>query len=176
MASYEESGLSIADAEVQSAGFDSDFYLATYADVATGVEKGYYSDPREHYDEHGEFEDRSPYYTGESNDFDEVFYLQEHEDVAEMVAEGEYRSGAHHFWEVGRKEGRTKNPANKDDMKPINVENTNNMSDDERYAQGLRNSLLQASAGGRLQKPEVFQAVQQNGIFGAMKRVMKSEE
>ena len=50
------------------------------------------------------------------------------------------------------------------------------MSDDERYAQGLRNSLLQAGSGGRLQKPEVFQAVQKHGVFGAMKRVMKSEE
>ena len=176
LASYDVSVGSTSEPEVASGGFDSDFYLATYADVATGVSKGFYSDAREHYDEHGEYEDRSPYYTGESNDFDEVFYLEEHSDVADMVADGEYRSGAHHFWEVGRKEGRKKNPTNEDSMKPIDLDKKGNMSDDEIYAQSLRNSLLQANPKGRLQKPEVFKAVQKHGVFGEMKRVMKSEE
>ena len=55
------------------------------------------------------------------------------------------------------KEGRKKNPTNEDSMKPIDLDKKN-MSDDEIYAQSLRNSLLQANPKGRLPKTRSIQS------------------
>ena len=86
------------------------------------VNSGQFAEATDHYEHHGQREARTADYTGATHEFDELFYLRKYSDVAQLVADGAYRSGAHHFWKRGRVEGREKNPANYDVLKPIELD------------------------------------------------------
>lgn len=77
-------------------GFDREFYLETYPDVAAaGV------DPEQHYIQYGANEGRSP-----SAFFNERYYLDANLDVKAAVQSGALESGYQHFLLYGQYEGR----------------------------------------------------------------------
>ena len=145
---------------VQSSGFDEDFYRATYADVDKAVESGQFKSGQDHFNRHGQYEQRSQRFAGNSFEFDEVFHLQTYTDVAKAVAEGAFRSGAHHFWRFGRSEGRMKSLQNQEALKVLNTSTP--ATQEDKFAQALQRGLNQSEATtGKLSKPQMFATVQQ---------------
>ena len=109
-------------------GFDEQFYLGYYADVAEAVRQGSFSSGWQHYDRYGRAEGRyqnasevpqpTPVPTpaptpapgpGPELGFDEQFYLSYYVDVAEAVHQGSFSSGWEHYDRHGRAEGRYRN-------------------------------------------------------------------
>jgi len=117
-----ESIVALAESLQQKSGFNEDFYLASYADVARAVESGHFKDGREHFDEYGDNEGRNGAYIGDKYDFDEVYYLSENPDVAMAIIQGQFRSGAHHFWSKGRDQGLQKNEGNAELLSRIDLD------------------------------------------------------
>ena len=129
----------VTDYEVNSSGFNEDFYRATYADVDLAVIRGDFRSGLHHYQEHGMMEQRVKSYNGSSYEFDEVYYLQSYPEVAVDVANGAYRSGAHHFWKKGRAEGRTKSVQNQEILRQLNTDVP--QTQEEEFARALQTGL-----------------------------------
>ena len=117
-----EAILELAQSLQRSGQFDEDFYLASYADVASAVAGGHFKDGKEHFKTFGDNEGRSGWFSGERYDFDEVYYLSENPDIAVAIVQGQYRSGAHHFWSTGRAQGLKKNEGNNELLRAINLD------------------------------------------------------
>lgn len=81
--------------------FDEAAYLAQNPDVQLAVLAGSLQSGREHYQQWGAAEGRSP-----NSLFDEQWYLAQHADVAQAVVHAGLRSGFEHYLEWGWKEGR----------------------------------------------------------------------
>lgn len=81
---------------------DEDWYLATYADVASAVRSGELLSAREHFIRAGYFENRMP----RMIKVDESWYISEYPDVHAAVKAGAFRSGQQHFEVNGYREGR----------------------------------------------------------------------
>lgn len=99
--------------------FDEDFYLATYADVASSVKAGHYPNGWAHFLAHGKAEGRqgqpSPHATPNPAAFDESWYLARNPDIAEAVANGVFASAYEHWLQSGRSEGRIAPPGYTED-------------------------------------------------------------
>lgn len=80
-------------------GFDEEFYLIIYPDVAGAVRRGEVRSGYDHYLKHGRFE-------GRLAQFNEGSYLTKNPDVAEAVRKGGFRSGYEHWLRHGRYENR----------------------------------------------------------------------
>ena len=117
-----EAILELAQSLQRAGQFDEDFYLASYADVASAVAGGHFKDGKEHFKTFGDNEGRSGWFSGERYDFDEVYYLSENPDIAVAIVQGQYRSGAHHFWSTGRAQGLKKNEGNNELLRAINLD------------------------------------------------------
>jgi hypothetical protein len=85
---------------------DEQWYLAKYPDVAAAIRNGAVADARDHYLQHGYFENRMPY----SIAVDAKWYLEQHRDVHEAVARKQFSSAQEHFEVVGFREGRLPYP------------------------------------------------------------------
>lgn len=81
--------------------FDEQYYLQSNPDVADAVKKGQFSTGRQHFDLHGNREQRNP-----NAMVDMAFYLSHNADVAEAVRSGKIASGWDHWLTYGLAEGR----------------------------------------------------------------------
>jgi hypothetical protein len=81
---------------------DQEWYLSSYPDVASAVERGLYKSAKHHFIEEGYFEGRMPCEV----DVDEGWYKSEYVDVAAGIESGRIRSAQEHFAAHGYIEGR----------------------------------------------------------------------
>lgn len=82
-----------------NSGFDEDFYLKAYADVAAAVAQGRFKNGYEHYRRVGRFEGRYPR-------FNEPSYLSKNPDVARAIQQKKWKNGYDHWLRYGRFENR----------------------------------------------------------------------
>jgi hypothetical protein len=87
----------IAEVEV-----DEKWYLATYSDVASAIQRGELKSASEHYLRAGYFENRLP----RPIKVDNKWYTKQYPDVLAAVSAGTFKDGQHHFELNGFKEGR----------------------------------------------------------------------
>lgn len=80
--------------------FDESFYLGTYADVASAVTAGNFTNGYQHFQIHGQFEGRNP-----SALLDTPYYLQQYPDVAQAFFQSQIVP-SQHFVTFGQFEGR----------------------------------------------------------------------
>jgi hypothetical protein len=80
-------------------GFDEDFYLDAYSDVATAIRQGRFKSACQHYQLNGRFEGRFPR-------FNEASYLAKNPDVAQAIKAGKYKNAYEHWIKFGRFENR----------------------------------------------------------------------
>ena len=96
----------ILQALAEASGFNQEFYLASYPDIAEAFAAGEIDDLRQHFVELGFFEGRM----GAPPPVDEAFYTSLYKDVGEAVLRGDVKSGAEHYMRSGAAEGRVPNP------------------------------------------------------------------
>ncbi len=87
---------------VEEIRLDEAWYLRQNPDVAEGIRKRLVASAREHYVEHGFYENRMPYEIL----VDEAWYLQQYPDVRAAVEQEQYASAQAHFCAAGFGEGR----------------------------------------------------------------------
>lgn len=79
--------------------FDEEYYLRTYADVRSSVEKGWLPSGLVHFVMSGFGENRSAF------DLDDRWYFLNYLMAAMEVGQGDYRNAAHHYAAVGAARG-----------------------------------------------------------------------
>jgi hypothetical protein len=84
----------------ETRGWNEEFYLGLYADVAGAVADGLFASGYDHYVKYGRAEGRL--FARIPSDWDEAGYLGAHPDVARSP----FSSGYHHYLAAGRTEGR----------------------------------------------------------------------
>ena len=87
---------------VQEIRLDEAWYVRQNPDVAEGIRRRLVASAREHYVEHGFYENRMPY----DIRVDEPWYLEQYPDVRAAVEREQYASAQAHFYAVGFGEGR----------------------------------------------------------------------
>jgi hypothetical protein len=80
-------------------GFDEEFYLDAYSDVAIAIRQGRFKSACQHYQQNGRFEGRFPR-------FNEASYLAKNPDVAQAIKAGRYKNAYEHWLKFGRFENR----------------------------------------------------------------------
>jgi hypothetical protein len=78
-------------------GFDEDWYLSAYPDVALAVSSGVFRSGYDHYKQFGRREGR----LGKRPPFDEETYLRTRPDVRKAIERGEFKNGLEHFVRCG---------------------------------------------------------------------------
>lgn len=78
------------------AGFDLDWYLQTYADVAGQLPARRFDDAADYYLRHGQARGHSP-----NPFFDEAWYRQTYPAIAAQVRDGQFASGFDHYCQAG---------------------------------------------------------------------------
>lgn len=87
---------------VEQMPFDSEFYLAQNADIATAYERGEIPDLHRHFVESGFIEGRF----GAAPLVDEPFYAASYKDIGAAIRRGDIVSAAEHYIVAGAAEGR----------------------------------------------------------------------
>ncbi len=87
---------------VERIRIDESWYLGRNLDVADAVRQRKFANAREHYVQHGYYENRMPY----DIKVDERWYLQQYADIREALQQEIYPSAQAHFYAVGFGEGR----------------------------------------------------------------------
>jgi hypothetical protein len=82
--------------------FDEDYYRKANPDLAAAETKGQVASMREHYMEHGYFENRLPCRV----EVDAEYYMEEYPDVGQAIVSGRVASPEWHFETFGFREGR----------------------------------------------------------------------
>lgn len=82
---------------------DSEWYFATYPDVAMAVSRGEFRSALHHYLKHGFLERRMPC----QPDVDRDWYAKTYPDVVAAIHDGIVKDEREHYIKFGRKEGRS---------------------------------------------------------------------
>lgn len=99
--SYEDF-IGIVKKLLQGVDVDDAWYVKTYEDIGTAIQRGQVPSAQRHFVEDGYFEGRLPFMMA----IDEAWYLRQYPDVAQGVAQGAIASAQEHFNRDGYREGR----------------------------------------------------------------------